>query len=103
MQVDQGTWPEFVDQDGMGSDTGGGRSCAKARMAFAKSLARTKISNRNIGLFVVVLRFVGIYALFEDSSPKKCFLGSETVFLGKKCTITSYISHSILKHCQRHN
>ena len=63
-----------------------GRSCAKARRAFAKKvLTWTKILSPNIQYFVAILRFVAIYALFGNLRAKKCLF-----FFGKKCTIANF-------------
>ena len=43
MQVDQGTWPEFEDQDGMGSDTGGAEVVRRREGPSSKSLDSDEI------------------------------------------------------------
>ena len=61
-----------------------------------KSLDSDKILSSNIRYFVAILRYVAIYALFEDFRQEKLFFGVEnSVFLGKKCTIIWYILHIV--------
>ena len=53
-----------------------------------KSLDSDKILSSNMSYFVVILRFVAIYPLFEYFRQEKCFFAVEnSVFLCKKCTI----------------
>ena len=48
-------------------------------------------------LFCHELRFVAIYALFEDHwAKKRAFLDQKQCFLGKMCIITWYILHILL-------
>ena len=57
-----------------------------------KVWTRTKIVSSNIRYFVVIFRFVTIYALFGNLWAKKMlFFGQKQCFLGKKCTITWYV------------
>jgi len=71
----------------------GCRSCAKGLRR--KVWTGTKILSPNICYFVVILRFVEIYALFGNLWAKKCFLfRSKTVFLRQEVYYyTVYISY----------
>ena len=60
----------------------GGRSCAKERKAFAKSLDRTTISSHIIHYFVAILRFVAIYTYFKRFWARKF-----VVFFGVKFSV----------------
>ena len=49
-----------------------------------KSLDSDENFKPDYALFCRELRFVAIYALFEDLWAKKCLFGSKTVFLGQE-------------------
>ena len=62
-----------------------------------KSLDSDKNFKAEHTLFCRESRFVAIYALFGDFWAKKVpYWVNNSVFLGKKCTITLYILHILL-------
>ena len=61
----------------------GGRRCAKARWAFTEKFGFGGTISAKTYVFVAILRFIAIHALFGRLWPRKGLFGSKTVFLGK--------------------
>ena len=62
----------------------GGRSCAKARWAFTEKFGFGRTISAKTYVFVGILRYIAIHALFGRLWPRKGLFGSKTVFLGKE-------------------
>ena len=74
----------------------GGRSWAGARGAPAEKFGLGRKFKHKHTLFCRKLRFVAIYALFGDLWAKSAFLGKKQCLLGKKCTTTWEILHTLM-------
>ena len=74
----------------------GGRSCAKARRAFAEKFGLRRKLSPYIRYFVAILRFLQLTHFLNDFGQKKCFFRVETMFSGQEFHITWYILHIVL-------